>query len=57
LRPKGRGDLGCWGCEHFERDEGLATLNMGRCQLQNATVRHPTTHQCATKRSGSLREG
>ncbi len=57
LRPKGLEDLGCWGCEHFERDEGLAAMNMGRCRVQNATVRNPTTHQCATKRSDSLREG
>lgn len=57
LRPKGVSNLGCWGCEHFERDEGLAALNMGRCRVQNATVRNPTTHRCAMKRSGNLPEG
>ena len=55
LRPQGAEELGCWGCEHFERDEGLAALNMGRCRFQNATVRHPMTHQCAAK-PGSQRE-
>lgn len=57
LRPEGMEQIGCWGCEDFERDEGLAAVNMGRCRFQNATVQHPVTHQCARKPSGGQPKG
>lgn len=57
LRPEVPERLGCWGCEHLERDEEFGEMSLARCRFQKAVIRHPMTHRCAIRSSDSRCEG